>query len=73
MTKRILTVLAHPDDAETMAGGTLLTWARRGDRITLCLITDGDKGTADGASRRPRWPSGGVPSRSAPPPRSAPR
>jgi LmbE family N-acetylglucosaminyl deacetylase len=47
MSRRVLTVLAHPDDAETMAGGTLLTWARRGDRITLCLITDGDKGTAD--------------------------
>ena len=48
MTKRILTVLAHPDDAETMAGGTLLKWAAEGHRITLCLITDGDKGTADG-------------------------
>jgi LmbE family N-acetylglucosaminyl deacetylase len=47
MTKRILTVLAHPDDAETMAGGTLLTWAREGHDITLCLLTDGDKGTSD--------------------------
>ncbi|MGE5236641.1 MAG: PIG-L deacetylase family protein [Acidobacteriota bacterium] len=49
MTKRILTVLAHPDDAETMAGGTLLKWAAEGCQITLCLITDGDKGTADPA------------------------
>jgi LmbE family N-acetylglucosaminyl deacetylase len=47
MTKRILTIFAHPDDAETMAGGTLLKWAREGHAITLCLITDGDKGTAD--------------------------
>lgn len=47
MTERILTVLAHPDDAETMAGGTLLKWAAAGHHITLCLITDGDKGTAD--------------------------
>jgi LmbE family N-acetylglucosaminyl deacetylase len=30
-----------------MAGGTLLTWAHQGDHITLCLITDGDKGTSD--------------------------
>ncbi len=49
MTKRILTLYAHPDDAETMAGGTLLKWAREGHEITLCLITDGDKGTADPA------------------------
>ena len=47
MAKRILTIFAHPDDAETMAGGTLLKWARDGHQITLCLITDGDKGTAD--------------------------
>ncbi|MGD1146374.1 MAG: PIG-L deacetylase family protein [Thermoanaerobaculaceae bacterium] len=47
MAKRILTLFAHPDDAETMAGGTLLKWAKEGHEITLCLITDGDKGTAD--------------------------
>jgi LmbE family N-acetylglucosaminyl deacetylase len=47
MQKRILTVLAHPDDAETMAGGTLLKWAKEGHAITMCLITDGDKGTSD--------------------------
>jgi len=47
MKKRILTIFAHPDDAETMAGGTLLKWAADGHAITLCLITDGDKGTAD--------------------------
>ncbi len=47
MTKRILTIFAHPDDAETMAGGTLLKWAAEGHAITMCLITDGDKGTSD--------------------------
>ena len=47
MKKQILTVFAHPDDAETMAGGTLLKWAREGHAITMCLITDGDKGTSD--------------------------
>jgi LmbE family N-acetylglucosaminyl deacetylase len=49
MKKRILTIFAHPDDAETMAGGTLLKWAKEGHPITMCLITDGDKGTADPA------------------------
>lgn len=47
MMKQVLTIFAHPDDAETMAGGTLLKWAREGHAITMCLITDGDKGTSD--------------------------
>jgi LmbE family N-acetylglucosaminyl deacetylase len=47
MTKRVLTIFAHPDDAETMAGGTLLKWAKEGHAITMCLITNGDKGTSD--------------------------
>ena len=47
MTRRVLTLFAHPDDAETMAGGALLKWARDGHEITLCLITDGEKGTSD--------------------------
>ncbi len=46
MQKRILTIFAHPDDAECVAGGTLLKWAAEGHRITLCLITDGDKGSS---------------------------
>jgi LmbE family N-acetylglucosaminyl deacetylase len=52
MEKHVLTIFAHPDDAETSAGGTLLTWAAAGARITLCIITDGDKGTADPTDRR---------------------
>jgi len=47
MNKRLLTVFAHPDDAETAAGGSLLTWAAEGWELTLCVITDGDKGTND--------------------------
>lgn len=47
MAKTILTLNAHPDDAETMAGGTLLKWAKEGHRIVIGLITDGDKGTND--------------------------
>jgi LmbE family N-acetylglucosaminyl deacetylase len=47
MTRHILTIFAHPDDAETAAGGTLLKWASEGARLTLCLLTPGDKGTND--------------------------
>jgi LmbE family N-acetylglucosaminyl deacetylase len=49
MPKSVLTVFAHPDDAETAAGGSLLRWAAEGWRLTLCIITDGDKGTSDPA------------------------
>lgn len=52
MNRHVLTLFAHPDDAETSAGGTLLTWAAAGDRITICNITDGDKGTADPTDTR---------------------
>ena len=52
MSKRILTIFPHPDDAETAAGGTLVTWARQGHQITLCLLTDGDKGTSDASLPR---------------------
>jgi len=47
MARRVLTIFAHPDDAEALAGGTLLRWAREGAAITLCLVTDGDKGSHD--------------------------
>ncbi len=47
MSAHVLTIFAHPDDAETVAGGSLLQLAAAGARITLCVVTDGDKGTAD--------------------------
>jgi LmbE family N-acetylglucosaminyl deacetylase len=52
MKRRLLTMFAHPDDAETAVGGSLLTWAAEGWDITLCVITDGDKGTNDPADSR---------------------
>lgn len=52
MTGPILTVFAHPDDAEALAGGTLLTLARQGAPIFLCIVTDGDKGSHDDADPR---------------------
>jgi LmbE family N-acetylglucosaminyl deacetylase len=43
----VLVVMAHPDDAEFSAGGTLAKWIRSGTRVTYCLCTNGDKGSAD--------------------------
>lgn len=42
-----LIILAHPDDAEFFAGGTLAKWASDGCRLTLFLMTSGDKGSGD--------------------------
>ena len=40
---RVLTIGAHPDDAEFGAGATLARWARDGTDITI--VTDGSKGS----------------------------
>lgn len=52
MEMRILTVFAHPDDAEALAGGTLLTLANQGAKVFLGIVTDGDKGTHDDADQK---------------------
>lgn len=47
MKKRILSIHAHPDDAEIMAGGTLALLAGRGHSITIVTMTPGDCGTIE--------------------------
>lgn len=44
---RVLTIGAHPDDAEFGAGATLARWADTGTDITMLIITDGSKGSWD--------------------------
>lgn len=41
----VLTIGAHPDDAEFGAGGTLAGWASAGATITMLVVTDGSKGS----------------------------
>ncbi len=43
-TRRVLLVLAHPDDPEFFCGATLAKWAREGKEIRYLLLTCGDKG-----------------------------
>jgi LmbE family N-acetylglucosaminyl deacetylase len=38
---RVLTVAAHPDDETLGAGGTMAWHAARGDRVWVCVLTDG--------------------------------
>jgi LmbE family N-acetylglucosaminyl deacetylase len=45
--KKILVVLAHPDDPEFFCGATLARWARAGHEIHYFLLTCGDKGFKD--------------------------
>jgi LmbE family N-acetylglucosaminyl deacetylase len=43
----VLVVMAHPDDAEFSAGGTIARWVSAGSVVDYCLLTRGDKGTSD--------------------------
>ncbi len=42
-----MVVVAHPDDAEFMAAGTVARWARNGATVTYVVVTTGDKGSDD--------------------------
>ena len=45
-SKRILIVMAHPDDGEFLCGATVARWASEGADIFYCLVTDGQVGDA---------------------------
>ncbi len=47
MSKHILSIHAHPDDAEILAGGTLALLASGGHKITIVTMTPGDCGSAE--------------------------
>lgn len=42
--KKILVILAHPDDPEFFCGGTLHKWTEAGNVVEYCLLTQGEKG-----------------------------
>ena len=45
--ERALVVVAHPDDLDFGAGGTLAAWTDAGIEVSYCLCTDGDAGGFD--------------------------
>ncbi len=45
--KKILIILAHPDDPEFFLGGTIARWIKKGHKVSYCLLTKGDKGSKD--------------------------
>ena len=47
MDKRVLAILAHPDDAEIMCAGTLVLLKEAGWEVHMATMTPGDKGSAE--------------------------
>jgi len=45
--KRVMVIVAHPDDAEFMAAGTLAKWTKDGQELVYVVCTSGDKGSSD--------------------------
>lgn len=46
-SKKILVVLAHPDDPEFFLGASIARWIKAGDQVHYVLLTRGDKGAKD--------------------------
>jgi LmbE family N-acetylglucosaminyl deacetylase len=45
--ERAMVIVAHPDDAEFLAGGTVALWAQNSTAVTYVIVTNGDKGSED--------------------------
>jgi LmbE family N-acetylglucosaminyl deacetylase len=45
--ERVLAVIAHPDDAEFWAAGTIAQWTDAGVDLTYYVLTDGENGSRD--------------------------
>lgn len=56
MVERILVVVAHPDDAEFWAGGTIAAWTAAGTHVSYLVLTDGDAGGVDPSADRAEVP-----------------
>lgn len=49
---KALVFFAHPDDAEFMAGGSIIKWVAEGKEIVLCVVTNGANGSNDPTMQR---------------------
>lgn len=47
MSRRILSIHAHPDDSEIMAGGTLALLSQKGHSVTIVTLAAGDCGSVE--------------------------
>lgn len=46
---RALVIVAHPDDVDFGAAGTVATWTAAGAHVSYCIVTDGAAGSSDPA------------------------
>ena len=46
-SKRVMVIMAHPDDPEFFTGGTIALWARGGAEVIYLILTNGNKGSQD--------------------------
>lgn len=53
---RVLVVMAHPDDVDFGAGGTVRAWTQAGVDVTYAIVTNGDAGGFDPAVPRSEIP-----------------
>lgn len=56
--KRVMAIVAHPDDAEMYCGGTLFAAAQHGANTSLVIVTNGDKGGQCYNATGARFPCG---------------
>jgi LmbE family N-acetylglucosaminyl deacetylase len=49
---RVLVIVAHPDDVDFGAAGTVATWTDAGIEVSYCIATDGDAGGSDASISR---------------------
>lgn len=45
--RRILVIVAHPDDAEFGCAGSVARWVEEGREVFYCLVTNGNRGSDD--------------------------
>ncbi len=51
--ERVLVIVAHPDDVDFGAAGTIAGWTGAGIDVVYCVVTDGDAGGSDPSVSRP--------------------
>jgi LmbE family N-acetylglucosaminyl deacetylase len=55
--RRVLAIVAHPDDIDFGAAGTIAGWTDVGIEVSYCIVTDGDAGGFDEDFPRSEMPA----------------
>jgi LmbE family N-acetylglucosaminyl deacetylase len=55
--KQILVIMAHPDDVDFSAAGTVARWTDAGIKVSYCVVTNGDAGGHDPSVPRDEIPA----------------